>query len=183
MNLIPTSLPEVLLFEPKVHRDGRGFFVETWQQARYLSHGIGPQFVQDNHSRSQRGTLRGLHAQHRQPQGKLVRCIQGEIYDVAVDVRPSSSTFGKFAAATLSAENFRQLWIPPGFVHGFCVLSETAEVEYKCTTPYAPGDEIGLLWSDPEVAIPWPLGGSTPLLSAKDEKQPTLAQLRKLLGA
>jgi dTDP-4-dehydrorhamnose 3,5-epimerase len=182
MNLIPTALPEVLLVEPKVHRDGRGFFVETWQQARYASHGIGPQFVQDNHSRSQRGTLRGLHAQHKQPQGKLVRCIQGEIYDVAVDVRPGSPTFGRFAAATLSSDNFRQLWIPPGFVHGFCVLSETAEVEYKCTTPYAPGDEIGLLWSDPEVAIPWPLQGE-PLLSEKDKQQPTLAQLRQLIGA
>jgi dTDP-4-dehydrorhamnose 3,5-epimerase len=183
MNFVPTAIPEVILVQPKVHRDGRGWFVETWHEERYAAHGIGPRFVQDNQSRSQKGTLRGLHAQHRQPQGKLVRCTAGEIWDVAVDVRPGSPTFGKHAAATLSAENFHQLWIPPGFVHGFYVLSEFAEVQYKCTTLYAPGDEIGLLWNDPELALPWPLHSEAPILSAKDEKQLTLRELRARLGA
>ena len=179
MKITPTEIPDVLLIEPSVHRDGRGFFLETWQREKYRAHGIGPEFVQDNHSRSVRGTLRGLHAQRRRPQGKLVRAVAGEIWDVAVDVRPGSPTFGKWAAATLSSENFRQLWVPPGMVHGFCVLSETAEVEYKCTELYDRADEIGLRWDDPAVAIPWPVG--EPLLSPKDREQPLLPDLRRLL--
>ena len=162
----PQSLPEVILIEPDVHRDARGFFLETWQVERYAAAGIDAPFVQDNHSRSAHGILRGLHAQLSKPQGKLVRCIEGEVYDVAVDIRAGSRTFGQWAAATLSAEQFEQFWIPPGFAHGFCVLSEYAQFEYKCTELYAPDDEITLAWDDPTLAIPWPL--TDPVLSEKD---------------
>jgi len=175
----PTELPGVLLIEPDVFRDGRGFFLETFHARKYREGGIAFDFVQDNHSRSERGTLRGLHAQLRKPQGKLVRAVRGEIFDVAVDLRPGSKTFGRWTGATLSAENFRQIWVPPLFAHGFCVLSEAAEVEYKCTDFYDKADEIGIAWNDLEIGIAWPL--REPLLSAKDAALPRLSEVRKLL--
>lgn len=159
--------------EPDVFRDARGFFLETFHARKYREGGIPYDFVQDNHSRSQRGTLRGLHAQRARPQGKLVRAVRGEIFDVAVDIRPGSKTFGKWVSATLSDENFRQLFVPPGFAHGFCVVSEMAEVEYKCTDFYDQADELGLLWNS--VGIDWPV--REPLLSAKDQALPRLDQL------
>jgi len=174
----PLALPEVILVEPDVHRDERGFFLETYHSLKYAGGGIDAVFVQDCHSRSLRDTLRGLHAQRSEPQGKLVRAVEGEIYDVAVDIRQGSPSFGRFAAARLSAESFRQLWIPPGFAHGFCVTSEVAQVEYKCTRHYAPGDEIVLAWNDPEVGIPWPC--RQPLLSARDRAGLPLAKLAGL---
>jgi len=175
----PTELSGVLLIEPDVFRDGRGFFLETFHARKYREGGIAFDFVQDNHSRSERGTLRGLHAQLRKPQGKLVRAVRGEIFDVAVDLRPGSKTFGRWTGATLSAENFRQIWVPPLFAHGFCVLSEAAEVEYKCTDFYDKADEIGIAWNDLEIGIAWPL--REPLLSAKDAALPRLSEVRKLL--
>jgi dTDP-4-dehydrorhamnose 3,5-epimerase len=177
VRFIQTGLPGVVLVEPDVHRDARGFFLETFHAARYREGGIAHDFVQDNQSRSQRGTLRGLHAQRHRPQGKLVRAVRGEIFDVAVDIRPRSPTFGKHVAARLSEENFHQLFVPPGFAHGFCVLSEVAEVEYKCTAFYDRADEIGLRWDT--AGIDWPL--REPLLSAKDAALPSLDELRKLL--
>ena len=179
MRFIETGLAGVVIVEPDVFRDARGFFLETFHEAKYRAGGIPYSFVQDNQSRSQRGTLRGLHAQLKRPQGKLVRALRGEIWDVAVDARPDSPTFGKWTAATLSEENFRQLFVPPGYLHGFCVLSETAEVEYKCTAPYEHKDEIGVRWDDPGVGIAWPL--QAPLLSAKDAALPTLLELRERL--
>ena len=179
MNVIETEIPGVLIVEPAVHRDGRGFFVETWAEARYAAHGIGPRFVQDNQSRSQRGTLRGMHAQLMQPQGKLVRTLRGEIYDVVIDGRTASPTFGKWVGVLLSEENFRQLWVPPGMFHGFCVTSEIAEVEYKCSAPYARGDEVGVAWNDPAIGIQWPT--NDPLLSAKDAAASSLADVRARL--
>lgn len=173
MKFIQTGLPGVLLIEPDVFRDARGFFLETFHARKYREGGIPYDFVQDNQSRSQRGTLRGLHAQLRRPQGKLVRAVKGEIFDVAVDIRKGSPTFGKWAGATLSEENFRQIFVPPGFAHGFCVLSEIAEVEYKCTDFYDKADEIGVLWSS--AGIDWPV--KEPLLSAKDAALPRLDQL------
>lgn len=175
MKFIRTELPDVIVVEPDVHRDARGFFLESYHAAKYREGGIAGTFVQDNHSRSARGTLRGLHAQEKRPQGKLVRVIAGEIFDVAVDVRRGSPTFGKWAAVTLSAENLRQCWIPPGYLHGFSVMSETAEVEYKCTDLYDPGDEYGVIWNDPAIGIAWPL--DAPVLSAKDRALPTLAMV------
>ncbi len=166
MNVLPTELPGVLLIEPKVWRDPRGFFFEVWREDRYSAHGIGPRFVQDNHSKSAHGTLRGLHLQLEQAQGKLVRVLAGEIYDVAVDVRVGSPTFGRFTAHLLSADNCRQLWVPPSFAHGFVVTSPTAEVEYKCTDYYHQASEVSVLWNDPAIGIPWPV--AEPLLSAKD---------------
>ena len=163
--------------EPDVFRDARGFFLETFHAKKYRAGGLPSDFVQDNHSRSQRGTLRGLHAQRTRPQGKLVRAVRGEIFDVAVDLRTGSPTFGRWTAATLSGENFRQLFVPPGFAHGFCVVSEIAEVEYKCTDFYDPADEVGVLWSS--VGIAWPV--QEPLLSAKDQALPPLDQLRRTL--
>ena len=169
MKLIETDLPGVLVLEPQVFRDERGFFLETYHQQKYAELGITPTFVQDNHSRSQRGTLRGLHAQLRRPQGKLVRVIEGEVFDVAVDIRRGSPTFGKWAGAWISSENFRQIYIPPGFAHGFCVTSEIAQVEYKCTDFYDPTSEISLQWNDPDLAVDWPLAEiGSPLLSKKD---------------
>ena len=173
------SVPDVILIEPDLHRDGRGFLLETWQRDRYAESGIDCDFVQDNHSRSAQGVLRGLHMQVHHPQGKLVRCIEGEVYDVAVDVRPGSATFGQWSGATLSAENFQQLWIPQGFAHGFCVVSENAQFEYKCTDFYAPGDEITLAWNDPALAIPWPV--LDPSLSEKDQRGMSLAEVREHL--
>jgi len=171
----PLALPDVILVEPDVHRDARGFFLETYHVERYRSGGIPGPFVQDNHSRSVRGTLRGLHAQRRRPQGKLVRAVDGEMFDVAVDIRRASPTFGRWVGVRLSGENFRQLYVPAGFAHGFCVLSEVVNVEYKCTDFYDPGDEIGLVWNDPEVGIEWPV--SDPIISEKDRRLPPLKSL------
>jgi dTDP-4-dehydrorhamnose 3,5-epimerase len=166
----PTAIPEVICIEPRVSRDTRGFFLETYHAERYAAAGIPAEFVQDNHSLSARGTLRGLHMQVAFSQGKLVRCVAGELFDVAVDARPGSKTFGKWVGETLSAENFRQLWVPPGFLHGFCVLSESAQLEYKCTELYHPEDELGVIWNDPDLGIQWPV--SAPTLSAKDVALP-----------
>jgi len=166
MHLIPTAIPDVLILEPKVFGDHRGFFLETWRREVFEQAGI-PDFVQDNHSKSSRGVLRGLHYQIRQPQGKLLRVVQGEIFDVAVDLRRSSPTFGTWVGEILNTDNKRALYVPPGFAHGFYVLSETAEVTYKCTTYYAPQHERSLLWNDPAIGIVWPQGPE-PLLSEKD---------------
>lgn len=171
----PTEIPEVVLVEPRVFQDARGFFLETWHAGKFAESGIDARFVQDNHSLSGRGTLRGLHAQVRRAQGKLLRAVEGEVFDVAVDIRRGSPTFARHAWARLSAENFRQLWIPPGFAHGFYVLSERAQVEYKCTEFYAPDDEIGVAWNDPEIAITWP--DTSPRLSDKDARAPKLREL------
>jgi dTDP-4-dehydrorhamnose 3,5-epimerase len=169
MNFTPTSIPDVILIEPQVFGDARGFFMETFQAQRFCEAGIPTQFVQDNHSGSRRGILRGLHYQIRQAQGKLVRVVAGEVFDVAVDLRRGSPTFGRWTGALVSAENKFQIWVPPGFAHGFYVTSEWAEVVYKTTDYYAPQWERTLLWSDPELAIQWPLPqGEAPLLSAKD---------------
>jgi dTDP-4-dehydrorhamnose 3,5-epimerase len=175
MRVLPAQVPDVLIIEPDVYSDARGFFLETYHAARYRAHGIDGPFVQDNHSRSRAGTLRGLHLQVGRPQGKLVRVIAGEIYDVGVDVRRGSPTFGQWAGTLLSAENFRQCYIPAGFAHGFCVLSEVAEVEYKCTDLYEPSSEIGIAWNDPALGIAWPV--EDPLLSDRDRSHPKLADL------
>jgi dTDP-4-dehydrorhamnose 3,5-epimerase len=166
MNILATDLPGVLVIEPVVFRDPRGFFVETYHAERYVAAGVDATFVQDNHSRSERGTLRGLHAQERFPQAKLVRVIEGEIWDVAVDIRLGSPTFGRHVVVTLSADDQRQVFVPAGFAHGFCVLSERAQVEYKCTDYYHPEDELRVLWSDPELGIQWPV--EAPNVSEKD---------------
>jgi dTDP-4-dehydrorhamnose 3,5-epimerase len=179
MRFRETDLPGVILVEPDVHRDERGFFVETYHAPRYREGGIRETFVQDNHSRSTRGTLRGLHGQYPRTQGKLVRAIEGEIFDVAVDARRSSPTYGRFVAAVLSAANFHQLYVPPGFVHGFCVTSDFAQVEYKCTEIYRPEDEFSVAWNDPDLGIPWPV--SAPLLSAKDRDAPRLRDVQDRL--
>lgn len=175
MKVVPTTLPGVMVIEPQVHRDARGFFLETYHAVRYAEAGIPPTFVQDNHSRSSRGVLRGLHAQRSRPQGKLMRVIAGEIWDVAVDIRRGSPSFGRHVGERLSSENFRQLYVPPGFAHGFAVLSEQAEVEYKCTDFYDPGDEFAIRWNDPDLAIAWPI--ENPELSEKDRRAPLLAEL------
>ena len=176
MRTLNTDLPGVLVIESDVFRDPRGYFLETFHERKYREAGIPHSFVQDNQSRSTRGTLRGLHAQLRKPQGKLIRTLRGEIFDVAVDIRPGSPTFGKWTAATLRADDFRQMFIPPGFAHGFCVVSEFAEVAYKCTEFYDRADEIGFRWNDPAVAIRWPV--RDPLLSERDAALPMLAELR-----
>jgi dTDP-4-dehydrorhamnose 3,5-epimerase len=175
MRFRPAELPDVILVEPDVHRDQRGFFLETYHAHKYAEGGVRGPFVQDNHSRSVQGTLRGLHAQRRHPQGKLVRAVEGEMFDVAVDLRPSSPTFGRWVGVRLSGENFRQLYIPPGFAHGFCVLSDVVHVEYKCTDFYEPADEIGLAWDDPDVGIEWPV--RDPIVSDKDRRLPRLRDL------
>ncbi len=172
MNIINTDIPDLLIIEPKVFGDDRGFFFEsynerTWREAT----GLSTHFVQDNHSRSMKNVLRGLHYQLRQPQGKLVRVVVGEVFDVAVDIRRGSPTFGKWAGVRLSARNKRQLWIPEGFAHGFLVLSEAAEFLYKATDFYAPQHERSIVWNDPDLAIDWPLDGE-PILSAKDAAAP-----------
>jgi dTDP-4-dehydrorhamnose 3,5-epimerase len=182
LKVIQTALPGVLLFEPVVHRDARGFFLETWREESCRAAGIEAPFVQDNHSRSTRGTLRGLHAQVKKPQGKLVRVIEGEIFDVAVDIRPGSPTFRRWVGERLSGADFRQLWVPPGFAHGFCVLSEAAQVLYKCTTNYYDrNDEIAISWCDPDLAIEWPV--EDPLISEKDRNAPRLRDLEVMLAA
>ena len=174
MRVTETDLPGVLLIEPQVHDDSRGFFVETYNEKRYREYGIEATFLQDNHSQSRRGTLRGLHAQAGTPQGKLVRVSDGEIFDVAVDIRPKSPTFGRWVGVYLSAENFMQCYVPEGFAHGFCVISEVAEVQYKCTGYYDPDSEITVAWNDPELAINWPV--EEPILSAKDARARALRE-------
>ncbi len=170
MKFTPTDIPNVVLIEPQVYGDDRGFFMETWHAGKFAEAGLDLNFVQDNHSRSRRGTLRGLHYQLGRPQGKLARVIAGEVFDVAVDLRRHSPTFGRWVGMTLSAANKKMLWVPPGFAHGFYVLSDEADFLYKCTEFYAAEDERVLRWDDPELAIDWPLSpGSPPLLSAKDE--------------
>ena len=181
MKVLATDLPGVLLIEPDVYRDPRGFFLETYHQMKYAEAGIPGPLVQDNHSFSLRSTLRGLHAQGRRPQGKLVRAVEGEMFDVAVDIRRGSPTFGRWVGFVLSGENFRQLWIPAGFAHGFCVLSERVHVEYKCSDYYDPGHEIGIAWNDPQVGIRWPI--ERPVLSAKDAAAPRLAEILDRLPA
>ncbi|MCC5869624.1 MAG: dTDP-4-dehydrorhamnose 3,5-epimerase [Gammaproteobacteria bacterium] len=176
MKVIETALPGVLILEPRVHGDERGFFLESFQRERYAEAGITDDFVQDNHSRSRRGVLRGLHAQRRFPQGKLVRVARGEVFDVAVDIDPASPHFGRWAGATLSDRNHRQFWVPPGYAHGFVVLSEVADFEYKCTDYYHPEDEIGVVWNDPDLGIDWPI--AQPVLSAKDAALPTLRTIK-----
>ncbi len=171
------SLPEVLLVEPRVFEDDRGFFMETFHAEKYIEMGISRPFVQDNHSHSRCGTLRGLHYQLKNPQGKLVYVVKGEIFDVAVDIRRGSPGFGRWTGDILSDKNNRQLYIPEGFAHGFCVLSETADVIYKCTDLYAPGDEYGVFWADETVDIVWPM--ENPILSAKDLKNPMLMDIEE----
>jgi dTDP-4-dehydrorhamnose 3,5-epimerase len=175
MQVSRTALSGVVIIEPTVHRDERGFFLETYHAARFAEHGITATFVQDNHSRSRRGTLRGLHWQQERPQGKLVRVIEGAIYDVAVDIQRGSPTFGHWIGVTISADDFRQIYIPPGFAHGFCVVSDVAQVEYKCTALYDPASERGLIWNDPDVGIEWPI--ADPVLSERDKGHPRLAEL------
>ena len=172
MKVVETSLPEVLIIEPKRFGDERGFFMETYQAERYAGAGIPARFVQDNLSSSQRGVLRGLHFQHPDPQGKLVSVLQGEVFDVAVDIRRGSPTYGQWTGVVLSAENARQVWVPEGFAHGFCVLSETALFAYKCTRYYDRDAEAVIRWDDPAIGIDWPL--ADPVLSAKDAVAPTL---------
>jgi dTDP-4-dehydrorhamnose 3,5-epimerase len=167
----------VVILEPRVFSDARGFFKEVYQKTRYHEAGVAVEFVQDNYSRSSRGTLRGLHFQLKHPQGKLVWVTRGEVFDVAVDLRRSSPTFGQWAGVTLSETNHRQLYIPPGFAHGFYVVSESAEFFYKCTDYYHPEDERTLLWNDPEVGVAWPLSDAAPLVSDKDQRGQTLAAI------
>jgi dTDP-4-dehydrorhamnose 3,5-epimerase len=175
MNIIPTAIPEVLLLEPKVFGDDRGFFFESWNKRTFAGLGMAADFVQDNHSKSQRNVVRGLHYQIEHAQGKLVRVTAGTVYDVAVDLRRSSPTFGRWVGFTLSAADKCMAWIPPGFAHGFCVTSDAAEFLYKTTDYWSPVHERTLLWNDPQLAIPWPLTGE-PLLAAKDKTGTPLAE-------
>ncbi len=169
MNVVPTNIPDVLILEPKVFGDDRGFFLESYNERVFAElTGIKAQFVQDNHSRSQKGVLRGLHYQIQQPQGKLVRVVNGSVFDVAVDIRKSSATFGHWVGVELSAKNHRQLWVPPGFAHGFVVLSDSADFLYKTTDYYAPEHERCIIWNDPSIGIVWPIDNE-PLLSTKDK--------------
>ena len=174
MRVTPTAIPDVLVVEPRVFGDDRGFFFESWNRRALAQAGLDVDFVQDNHSRSARGVLRGLHYQVRHPQGKLVRVVTGEVFDVAVDLRRASPTFGRHVAVTLSAENKRMLWVPPGFAHGFCVTSESADFLYKTTDYWYPEHERTLLWNDPALGIAWPVDG-TPLVAAKDAAGTPLA--------
>lgn len=177
MNVIETVLPGVLIIEPKVFGDSRGFFLETFHKQRYEDAGVpgsGLEFVQDNHSRSRKGVLRGLHFQLENPQGKLVSAGTGAVFDVAADVNPDSPTYGRWVGVELNEENHRQLWIPPGYAHGFCVLSDVADFQYKCTALYHPQSDAGVAWDDPELAIEWPI--ESPLLSDKDRTLPKLSE-------
>ncbi len=174
MDIVTTNIEGVLLIKPRVFRDERGFFVETFQERRYAEAGISLPFVQDNRSRSRRGTLRGLHFQRKHPQGKLVHASTGRVFDVVVDIRPKSPSFGSWFGAVLDEEKQHQLWVPPGLAHGFCVLSETADFNYKCTDYYVPGDEGGIFWNDPELAIEWPF--SDPLLANPMITEPVLSE-------
>jgi dTDP-4-dehydrorhamnose 3,5-epimerase len=170
MQVVPTAIPDLFEIEPKVFGDDRGFFYESFNQRRFTEMtGVTDSFVQDNHSKSARNVLRGLHYQIRQPQGKLVRVVAGEVLDIAVDIRKSSPNFGNWVGVNLTAENKKMLWIPKGFAHGFVVLSETAEFLYKTTDYWAPEHERCIIWNDPDLAIDWQLGNATPLLSAKDQ--------------
>ncbi|OLO03621.1 MULTISPECIES: dTDP-4-dehydrorhamnose 3,5-epimerase [Salinicola] len=175
MNYEKLAIPEVVLMTPRVFGDERGFFLETFRHSEFVEHCGDHRFVQDNHSKSGQGILRGLHYQLQHPQGKLVRVTRGEVYDVAVDLRRSSPTFGRWVGALLSEDNRQMLWVPPGFAHGFYVTSEVAEFQYKCTDYYAPGDEYSLHWNDPQLAIDWPLVGDEPVTSDKDEQGSSLA--------
>ncbi|MCM2306963.1 MAG: dTDP-4-dehydrorhamnose 3,5-epimerase [Sulfuritalea sp.] len=175
MKVVPTAIPDVLLLEPKVFGDERGYFYESWNKRTFAELGIDAEFVQDNHSKSQRNVLRGLHYQIEHAQGKLIRVTAGAVYDVAVDLRRSSPTFGQWVGFTLSAEDKSMAWIPPGFAHGFCVTSDFAEFLYKTTDYWSPAHERTLLWNDPQLAIPWPLTGA-PLLAAKDVAGTPLAR-------
>lgn len=175
MIVTDTALPGVKLIEPRVFGDDRGFFVESWNARAFADAGIDAAFVQDNHSRSARHVLRGLHYQIVEPQGKLVRVVSGTVFDVAVDLRRSSPHFGRWTGALLSAENKHSFWVPPGFAHGFVVLSDTADFLYKCTTFYAPEHERSLAWDDPALGIDWRIDGALPILSAKDAAAPRLA--------
>lgn len=179
MKVTKTSLKDCIIIEPKVFGDSRGFFLEAWHKEKYQEAGITGNFVQDNRSRSSRNVLRGLHFQRTKPQGKLVSVIVGEVYDVAVDLRSDSETFGQYVGVILSGEKNNQLYVPPGFAHGFCVLSEYADFHYKCTDFYDPKDEGGIIWNDKDIAIDWPL--ISPLLSEKDLNLITLAEYKKTL--
>ncbi|WP_378950834.1 dTDP-4-dehydrorhamnose 3,5-epimerase [Pelosinus sp. sgz500959] len=176
MKVIESNLPGILIIEPKVFGDARGFFQETWSQDKYAAIGIKQRFVQDNLSFSTRGVLRGLHYQQPNSQGKLIAVVQGEVFDVAVDIRVGSPNFGKWTGIILSSENHRQLWVPPGFAHGFCVLSNAAYFTYKCTDVYAPHAEGGMIWSDPDIGIQWPL--TDIVLSDKDQVYPKLRDIK-----
>lgn len=175
MNVIATDLPGVLIVEPQVFPDARGFFVETYNKEKYMTAGLKLEFVQDNLSFSSRGVLRGLHYQNPHAQGKLVYVLQGEVWDVAVDIRRDSPQFGQWTAVTLSSDNKKQFYIPPGFAHGFCVLSETALFAYKCTDLYHPECDAGVRWNDPDIGIAWPV--ADPILSEKDKRQPLLKDI------
>lgn len=175
MKVIETKLPGVLIIEPTVFGDTRGFFKETYQAQRYRDAGIEYDFVQDNHTRSQKGVLRGLHFQITKPQGKLVSCSQGAVFDVVVDLNRESKTFGQYVGIEMSEDNHRQVWVPPSYAHGFCVLTKSADIQYKCTDYYDPSDEGGLIWNDPDLAIDWPI--NEPLLSNKDAELPALKEL------
>jgi dTDP-4-dehydrorhamnose 3,5-epimerase len=184
VKVLPTDLPGVLVVEPDVHRDSRGFFLESYHATKYRHAGIAATFVQDNHSRSVAGTIRGLHLQlGANPQAKLVRVLQGEIFDVAVDVRRGSPAFGRWVGVSLSAENFRQCYIPPGFAHGFAVVSPSAEVEYKVTSIYDPAEEIGIAWNDASIGVRWPSFEGGPLLSDRDRSNRTMEALADRLPA
>jgi dTDP-4-dehydrorhamnose 3,5-epimerase len=174
VRVVSTDLQGVLIIEPDVHRDARGYFLETYHSERYAAAGIPGPFLQDNHSRSTGGTLRGLHLQVRRPQAKLIRVIEGEVFDVAVDVRRGSASFGRWVAVNLSAENFKQCYIPAGFAHGFCVLTPVAQVEYKCSDLYDHAAEVGIAWDDPALGIPWPV--AAPVLSDRDRRHPKLSE-------
>lgn len=182
MEFEPTRLPEVVLIKPRVFGDARGFFFETWQQEKFAAAGISMPFVQDNHSHSTLHTLRGLHFQIEQPQGKLVRVSRGEVFDVAVDIRRSSPRFGQWVGVVLSEANHHMLWVPPGFAHGYLALSEEIDFLYKCTDYYAPQHERAIRWDDPQLGVQWPLpSGVAPILSGKDAVAPLLAQARTYL--
>ncbi len=176
MKVVETALPEVKLIEPKVFGDDRGFFLESWNARTFAEAGIDGAFVQDNHSRSSAGVLRGLHYQLVRPQGKLVRVVSGRAFDVAVDIRRSSPSFGRWVGFELSALNKHMLWIPPGFAHGFLALEDGTDFLYKCTDYYAPEHDRSILWSDPRIGIEWPLDGAAPSLSTKDSAAPLLAE-------
>ncbi|MGQ7242661.1 dTDP-4-dehydrorhamnose 3,5-epimerase [Salinicola sp. V024] len=175
MNYEKLAIPDVVLMTPRTFGDERGFFLETFRHSEFIEHCGDCTFVQDNHSKSGQGILRGLHYQLQRPQGKLVRVTRGEVYDVAVDMRRSSATFGQWVGALLNEDNRQMLWVPPGFAHGFYVTSDVAEFQYKCTDYYAPGDEYSLHWNDPQLAIDWPLVGDRPMTSDKDEQGSSLA--------
>ncbi|APZ42909.1 dTDP-4-dehydrorhamnose 3,5-epimerase [Acidihalobacter ferrooxydans] len=177
MRFVPTAIADVVIVEPDVFGDARGFFLETWQDEKFRAGGIDVAFVQDNHSRSRQGILRGLHYQLTQPQGKLVRVVTGSVFDVAVDLRRASPTFGQWVGVELSEDNHRMLWVPPGFAHGFYVLSAMADFVYKCTAAYAPEDERCIRWDDPDLAIDWPVPAhATPLVSEKDAAGATFGE-------